>query len=164
MQENSESKGATEMSTDGTESSKGQFACGAVRPLPVLMSLCLSAILPVSLLVLTVFAIFNACSGNSIICCPIITIPLIVVVVVQLARVEIGLWKGKNWARCWVIEFALVWLIGLVGSLISGVIKGPAPFFVAIIVIPILSRIIPAILLALPSARCWFNKASSVRI
>lgn len=158
MQENSLSKNRVEAGSDVIGSPSGQFACSSVRPWPVLMAICLSAVLPVLFVVFAVFVVFNVSSGNCVICYPFVTVPLFAVVVVQLLRVEIGLWKGKNWARRWVMEFAVVWLIGLGGAVMSGCIKGPTSFFVAVVLAPVLSRIVPAILLALPSARCWFKK------
>ena len=121
------------------------------------MALCLSAILPVLAVALAAFVIFNVCSGNGVIYYPFVTMPLFVMIVVQMVRVEVGLWERRNWARRWVMEFALVWLIGLGGSLMSGAIKGSASFLAAVILGPVLSRIVPAILLALPSSRCWFK-------
>ena len=158
MQENSLSKNREEAEADVIGSPNGQFACRSARPWPVMMAICLSAILPVLFMAFAAFAIFNVCSGKDVIYYPFVTVPLFAVIAVQLVRVEIGLWKGKNWARRWVMEFAFVWLIGLGGSLMSGLIKGPTSFFVAVILVPILSRIVPAVLLVLPSARCWFKK------
>ena len=132
--------------------------CCSVRPWPVLVAICLSAVLPVLFVVFAVFVIVNVCSGNWVVSYPFVTAPLFAGLVVQLVMVEIGLWKGKNWARHWIIEFALLWLIGIGGGLMSGGFKGPISFFVVVILVPVLSRIVPAILLVLPSARCWFKK------
>ena len=157
MQEKSLSKDREAAGADVIGSPDGQNACTSTRPWPVLMALCLSAILPVLAVALAAFVIFNVCSGNGVIYYPFVTMPLFVMIVVQMVRVEVGLWERRNWARRWVMEFALVWLIGLGGSLMSGAIKGSASFLAAVILGPVLSRIVPAILLALPSSRCWFK-------
>ena len=158
MQENSLSKNREEAGSDVVSSRNGQLACNSVRPWPVLMAIYLSAVLPVLFVVFAVFVILGICSGNCVIDYPFVAVPLFLALVVQLVMVEIGLWKGKNWARHWIIEFALVWLIGIGGGLLSGGFKGPIPFLVVVILVPVLSRIVPAILLVLPSARCWFKK------
>ena len=157
MQENSLSKNREEAGSDVVSSPNGQLACNSVRPWPVLMAIYLSAVLPVLFVVFAVFVILGVCSGNCVIDYPFVAVPLFLALVVQLVRVEIGLYRGENWARHWVMKFALVWLIGIGGGLLSGGFKGPIPFFVVVILVPIFSRIVPAILLALPSVRCWFK-------
>ena len=132
--------------------------CCSARPWSVLAAICLSAVLPVLFAVFAVFVIFDVCSGNCAICYPFVTVPLFVAIGFQLVRVEVGLWKRKNWARHWVIEFALLWLIVIAVGLMSGSIKGSAYLYAAVILVPVLSRVIPAILLVSPSARCWFKK------
>jgi len=157
MQEKSLSKDREAAGADVIGSPDGQNACTSTRPWSVLMALCLSAILPVLAVALAAFVIFNVCSGNGVIYYPLATVPLFVMILVQLVRVEVGLWKRRNWARRWVMEFALMWLIVLGGSLMSGAVKGSASFFAAVILVPVLSRIVPAILLVLPNARRWFK-------
>lgn len=157
MQEDLLSKNREEAGSDVIGPPNGQLKCNPARPWPVRVALGLSAVLPVLFVAFAVFTLFNVCSGKGIIYFPFVTVPLFAVIVVQLVRVEIGLWKGKNWARRWVMEFAFVWLIGLGGSLMTGAIKGSASFFAAVIIVPVLSRIVPAILLVLPSARRWFK-------
>ena len=132
--------------------------CCSARPWSVLAAICLSAVLPVLFVVFAVFVIVNVCSGNWVVSYPFVTAPLFAGLVVQLVMVEIGLWKGKNWARHWIIEFALLWLIVIAVGLMSGSIKGSAYLYAVVILVPVLSRVVPAILLVSPSARCWFKK------